>query len=78
MIDAGIIAPVAPTLRERLDLPIRLALGILGGLGFAFLLDYLDTSIRTRQEAESLGVPVLGRLPSRRRASWRPGRRPPP
>ncbi|MFQ5945037.1 MAG: hypothetical protein ACE5NC_02150 [Anaerolineae bacterium] len=78
VIDPAIVTAVPPSLRERLDLPIRLALGVLGGLGLAFLLDYLDTSIRTSRDAESLGVPVLGRLPGRKRGSWWPWRRPPP
>lgn len=71
VIDPAVVIPVAPSLRERLDLPIRLTLGVLGGLGLALLLDYLDTSIRTTREAESLGIPVLGRLPGRNRRSWR-------
>ena len=73
VIDPAVVSPVPPPLRERLDLPIRLVLGVLGGLGLAFLMDYLDTSIRTPRDAESLGVPVLGRLPGR--GSWRPWRR---
>ncbi len=78
VIDPAVVTPVPPSLRERLDLPIRLALGVVGGLGLAFLLDYVDTSIRTPRDAESLGIPLLGRLPGRGRGSWRPWRRNPP
>ncbi len=59
-------APVrlGPSLQERLDLPIRLLLGLIAGLGLAFLLDYLDDAIREAKEMEALGIPVLGRIPA--------------
>ncbi|MFQ5855796.1 MAG: YveK family protein [Anaerolineae bacterium] len=59
------VQPVAPPLREQLDLPLRVALGVLAGLGLAFLLDYLDDTVRTADEAEALlGAPVMGEIPA--------------
>lgn len=58
------VVPVAPPLREQLDLPLRVLLGVMAGLGLAFLLDYLDDTVRTADEAEMLlGAPVMGEIP---------------
>lgn len=58
------VVPIRPPLREQLDLPLRFVLGVLAGLGLAFLLDYLDDTVRTTDEAEALlGVPVVGEIP---------------
>src|SRR5207237_4564286 len=40
--------------------------GLAGGIGLAFLFEYLDTNIKDTKEVESiLGVPALGVVPSR-------------
>lgn len=73
VIDPPTIAPVGAGLRERLDLPIRLFLALLAGIALTFLLDYLDQSVRDREDLESLGLAVLGQippLPGRRRFPW--------
>lgn len=62
------VEPVAPPLREQLDLPLRVILGVVAGLGLAFLLDYLDDTVRTAEEAEALlGAPVMGEIPARKK-----------
>jgi capsular polysaccharide biosynthesis protein len=63
LIDRGAIVPVGPGLRERLDLPLRLFLGLVIGLALVFLLDYLDDSVRDRADLEALGIPILGEIP---------------
>jgi len=75
VIDAPVIAPVGPSLRERLDLPIRLFLALVAGIALAFLLDYLDISVRGKEDVEAMGLVVLGQIPARRRFPW--GRRGP-
>jgi capsular polysaccharide biosynthesis protein len=35
------------------------------GVGLAFLLDYLDRSVRDRAEVEALGLTVLSEIPRR-------------
>jgi capsular polysaccharide biosynthesis protein len=46
------------------EVGLRTLIGLLVGVGAAFLIDYLDPSVRTRQEAESLlQMPVLGEIP---------------
>ena len=43
-------------------------IGLLVGIGLAFLIDYVDPSLRSRQEAEAvLQLPVLGEIPRTRR-----------
>jgi len=38
--------------------------GLIVGIGLAFLVDYVDPSLRSRQEAETLlQLPVLGEIP---------------
>lgn len=57
----------APGLRERLDLPLRLGLGLLAGIALAFVVDYLDPTLRNRGEVEAAGWDVLAAIPRRRR-----------
>lgn len=64
LIDEPAIGQVPPDLRQRLDLPLRLALALVAGVALAFFLDYLDDSVRDRSELEALGIPVLGELPT--------------
>jgi capsular polysaccharide biosynthesis protein len=46
------------------EIALRTIIGLLVGIGAAFLVDYLDTSVRSRQEAETLlQVPVLAEIP---------------
>jgi capsular polysaccharide biosynthesis protein len=46
------------------EIALRTLIGLLVGVGLAFLVDYLDPSVRTRQEAEAvLQMPVLGEIP---------------
>ena len=65
--DPPIVVPLPPGLTARLDLPLRLGLALLAGVALTFLLDYLDQTIRGRDELEELGLPVLGEIPPGRR-----------
>lgn len=75
LIDPPAIAPVGASLRQRLDLPLRLALALLIGVVLAFVVDYLDPAIRQRADAATLGLPLLGEIPARRGLwGWLPPR----
>jgi len=63
LLDGPQIGEVAPSLRQRLDLPLRVLLALFVGIGLIFLLDYLDTSVRDAQELAELGLPILGQIP---------------
>ena len=74
LIDPPVVLPTARSLKDKLDLPIRLFLALLAGVALTFLLDYLDDTVRDRAEVEALGLTVLGEippLPGRRRFPWR-------
>jgi capsular polysaccharide biosynthesis protein len=63
LIDPPAIGRVGRPAREQLDLPLRVLLALAAGLALAFLLDYLDDSVRDRVDLERLGLPVLGEIP---------------
>lgn len=58
--DAGVNPlPVSPNL--MMNIAITFVLGILLSIGVTFLLEYLDTSVKTEEDIEhSLGLPVIG------------------
>jgi capsular polysaccharide biosynthesis protein len=73
LIDQPVVLPAAQSLKEKLDLPIRLFLALLAGVVLTFLLDYLDDTVRDRAEVQAMGLAVLGeipRLPGHRRFPW--------
>ncbi len=50
--------------RILLEILLRGSVGLLAAVGFAFLLNYLDPSVRGAREAEQLlGLPVLAEIP---------------
>ena len=52
-------SPVAPN--PMLNMAIAAVIGLMLGVGIAFLLEYLDTSVKTEQDIEEiLGIPLLG------------------
>jgi capsular polysaccharide biosynthesis protein len=52
-----------PPLTNRLVPLIRIGVGLLAGIGLAFLAEYLDPTLRRREQLEALGVPVIATLP---------------
>ncbi len=55
-------SPIKP--KVRLNVAIAAFLGLFVGIGLAFLLEYLDTTLKTKEEVEHvLGLPVLGQIP---------------
>ena len=54
-------SPIKP--QPVLNMAIALVVGLMAGVGFAFLLEYLDNTIKTEQDIEKeLGLPVLGAI----------------
>lgn len=55
--------PVRP--RKRMNVMLGAILGLLGGVGLAFFLEYLDTTIKTSEDLErTVNAPFLGIIPS--------------
>jgi capsular polysaccharide biosynthesis protein len=63
VIDPPALVPVGPSTREKLDLPLRGLLALAAALGLAFLLEYLDDSVRAATDVEGMGLAVLGEIP---------------
>lgn len=57
--------PVSP--RPVLNLALGLVVGLLLGLGVVILRDVLDNTMKSQQDFEALGMPVLGTVPFDRR-----------
>ena len=59
------VAPANPVKPNKmLNILIALLVGLMAAGGLAFLLEYLDNTIKTSEEAENiLGIPVLGLIP---------------
>lgn len=52
-------SPIKP--KPLLNIAIALVVGLMSGVGLAFLLEYFDNTIKTEQDIEKmLGMPVLG------------------
>ncbi len=63
LINRGGVTPIGPGLKERLDMPLRLILAFLAGIGLAFLVNYLTPRIYTSRDLEALGLDVLAEIP---------------
>jgi capsular polysaccharide biosynthesis protein len=63
ILDVPAIAAAPPPITNRLGPVIRLVLGLIAGLGLAFLAEYLDPTVRRREQVEALGLPLIGSVP---------------
>jgi capsular polysaccharide biosynthesis protein len=55
-------SPIKP--KPLLNMAIALVVGLMAGVGIAFLLEYLDNTIKTEEDIQKvLGLPVLGAIP---------------
>lgn len=54
--------PIEP--KPQLNIAIAIVLGLMVGVGIAFLLEYLDTKVRTEKDLEALGMTVIGAITS--------------
>ncbi|KEZ48836.1 YveK family protein [Metabacillus indicus] len=54
-------SPIAP--KPLMNIAIAMVVGLMAGVGLAFLLEYLDNTIKTEEDIEKhLGLPVLGAI----------------
>lgn len=66
-LDTPVIGAVPPPLSARLQPLVRAGLGLVAGVALAFLVEYLDPTLRGRHEVEALGISVLAEVPRERR-----------
>ncbi len=62
-LDSPRVAAAPPPVANRLAPFIRLGIGLLAGIGLAFLAEYLDPNLRRREQVEALGLPVIASIP---------------
>lgn len=62
-LDTVNVTPVATALATRLQPLFRIIIGLVAGLALAFLVEYLDPTIRSRQEVEALKLPIIAEIP---------------
>lgn len=70
LIDPPSVSAIGPSLRHRLELPLRLSLALVAGVALAFLLEYLDDTVHGPQDLEALGLDVVGRIPRASILPW--------
>lgn len=63
LIDPPSVGTVGQSTTDRLQLPLRLLIALLAGIGLAFLLEYLDRSVRDEKDVADAGLTVIGRIP---------------
>ncbi|MDQ7029413.1 MAG: hypothetical protein Q9O62_06355 [Ardenticatenia bacterium] len=69
--------PLGLSLRQKVEIPLRALIALAAAVVIVFTWDYLDDTVRTREEARHLlNAPVLAEIPRRRRFPWWPIRRP--
>lgn len=62
-LDQPMVSQLPTGIRGQLELPLRILLALLVGVGLALLAEYLDPTIRTREELQELGLAILGEIP---------------
>ncbi len=65
LLDEPVVAPLPQSFRSQLDIPLRIALALFAGVGLALLAEYLDPTLRDREETERVGLRVLGEIPKK-------------
>jgi capsular polysaccharide biosynthesis protein len=65
-LDSATPGAIPPSLRARLDLPLKVAIALAFGAALALAAHYLDPFVRDRRDLEALDVPVLGEIPRTR------------
>ena len=64
-LDQPIVNQIPAGIRSQLDLPLRIFLALGAGVGLALLVEYLDPTIRERDEIAKLGLPIVGEIPKK-------------
>ncbi len=62
-LDQPIVNPIGAGFRSQLDLPLRIVLALAAGLGLALLVEYLDPTVRDREDVEKTGLALLSEIP---------------
>jgi capsular polysaccharide biosynthesis protein len=63
VLDVPVISAAPPPITNRLAPVFKIIVGLVAGVGLAFLAEYLDPTLRRREQVEALGLPVIATLP---------------
>jgi capsular polysaccharide biosynthesis protein len=63
-LDEPIVNQVPAGIIDQLELPVRIAIALAAGIGLALFVDYVDPTVRDRKELETMGLEVVGAIPS--------------
>lgn len=64
VIDTALLPKLPVKPRIKLNIAISMVLGVFLGVGLVFLLEFMDNTVKTKDDAERLlGIPVLGQIP---------------
>ncbi|MCB9450273.1 MAG: hypothetical protein H6672_02475 [Anaerolineaceae bacterium] len=63
VLDTPQVVAAPPPIGNRLAPFIRIGVGLFFGVALAFLVEYLDPTLRRREQVEQLGLPVIAALP---------------
>lgn len=66
LIDGPAVSVVGGGVREQVEMPLRVLLALLVGVGLVFLLHYLDDAVRSERDLETAGIRVIGVIPRKR------------
>ena len=64
-LDEPVVTPLPQGIRAQLDAPLRILIALFAGIGLALLVEYLDPTLRDRNEAEKLGLEIIGEIPKK-------------
>jgi capsular polysaccharide biosynthesis protein len=62
-LDKPVPVPIAVSLRDRFDVPVRILVALVAGVALTLLAHLLDPYLHDRYELERMGVQVIGRIP---------------
>ncbi len=65
VLDSPAVFRQGQSARQRVELPLRIILALIAGIGIAFLREYLDDTVRRREQLEGIGLIVLAAVPKR-------------
>ena len=65
VLDSPVVHRQGQSARERVEWPLRIILAVIAGIGIAFLREYVDDTVRRREQLEEMGFTVLAAVPRR-------------
>jgi capsular polysaccharide biosynthesis protein len=63
LLDQPQIAPAPPPLTDRFGPLVRLAVAFMAGVGLAVLVEYLDPTLREKDDLRRMGISIVGSIP---------------